>query len=150
VADSLARYASARDDVAALLEELSASLEAVAHWHGAGDDLLELRRYAERLRTGRFVLAVVGEFSSGKSFLLNALLGKIAFEERAGTKRIAGLLATDINPSTDRNDHRAVLRRGRIRDGLLSERAHRTDPDGRPRAFRCGRRRREAARRNRR
>ncbi|HET7813877.1 MAG TPA: dynamin family protein [Candidatus Baltobacteraceae bacterium] len=34
------------------------------------------------------MLAVVGEFSSGKSFLLNALLGKF------------GLLATDINPST--------------------------------------------------
>jgi len=34
------------------------------------------------------VLAVVGEFSSGKSFLLNALLGKF------------GLLATDINPAT--------------------------------------------------
>jgi predicted GTPase len=100
VADSLARYASARDDVAALLEELSASLEPVAHWHGAEDDLRELRRYAERLRTGRFVLAVVGEFSSGKSFLLNALLGKIALEERGGSTRITGLLATDINPST--------------------------------------------------
>jgi tRNA U34 5-carboxymethylaminomethyl modifying GTPase MnmE/TrmE len=34
------------------------------------------------------LLAVVGEFSSGKSFLLNALLEKF------------GLLATDINPST--------------------------------------------------
>jgi predicted GTPase len=100
VADSLARYASARDDVAALLEELSASLEPVAHWHGAENDLRELRRYAERLRTGRFVLAVVGEFSSGKSFLLNALLGKIALEERGGSTRITGLLATDINPST--------------------------------------------------
>jgi len=100
VADSLARYASARDDVAALLEELSATLEPAAHWHGAGDDLRELRRYAERLRTGRFVLAVVGEFSSGKSFLLNALLGKIALEERSGSTRITGLLATDINPST--------------------------------------------------
>ncbi len=100
MADALARYASARDDVAVLLEELSASLEPVAHWHGADDDLRELRRYAERLRTGRFVLAVVGEFSSGKSFLLNALLGKIALEERAGSTRITGLLATDINPST--------------------------------------------------
>ncbi len=100
MADSLARYASARDDVAALLEELSASLEPVVHWHGAEDDLRDLRRYAERLRTGRFVLAVVGEFSSGKSFLLNALLGKIALEERSGTTRITGLLATDINPST--------------------------------------------------
>ena len=49
---------------------------------------------------GRFVLAVVGEFSSGKSFLLNALLEKVQFEDRPGGKRIAGLLATDINPST--------------------------------------------------
>ena len=46
------------------------------------------------------MLAVVGEFSSGKSFLLNALLGKIAHEERGGHTRITGLLATDINPST--------------------------------------------------
>ena len=100
MAGSLARYASARDDVAALLEDLSASLEPVAHWHGAEDDLRDLRRSAERLRDGRFALAVVGEFSSGKSFLLNALLGKIALEERSGTARITGLLATDINPST--------------------------------------------------
>ena len=98
--DSLARYAAARDDVAALLDEMSGSLEDVARWHGAADDLGNLRQTAERLRTGRFVLAVVGEFSSGKSFLLNALLGKIVREERAGTARITGLLATDINPST--------------------------------------------------
>ena len=100
MADSLTRYATARDDVAALLDELSAALEAVARWHGGADDLGNLRQTAERLRTGRFVLAVVGEFSSGKSFLLNALLGKIVREERAGTARITGLLATDINPST--------------------------------------------------
>ncbi len=42
----------------------------------------------ERLERSAFVLAVVGEFSSGKSYLLNAMLGKF------------GLLATDINPST--------------------------------------------------
>jgi GTPase Era involved in 16S rRNA processing len=100
VADSLARYAAARDEVAALLDELAGTLADVARWHGAGDDLAKLRETAERLRSGRFVLAVVGEFSSGKSFLLNALLGKIAREERAGTARITGLLATDINPST--------------------------------------------------
>jgi hypothetical protein len=100
MADSLVRYAAARDDVAALLEELSRTLDDVARWHGAADDLSNLRQTAERLRTGRFVLAVVGEFSSGKSFLLNALLGKIVREERAGTARITGLLATDINPST--------------------------------------------------
>jgi GTP-binding protein EngB required for normal cell division len=46
------------------------------------------------------VLAVVGEFSSGKSFLLNALLGKFRFEQSAGREQIVGLLATDINPST--------------------------------------------------
>ncbi|MBC5811296.1 MAG: dynamin family protein [Candidatus Eremiobacteraeota bacterium] len=45
----------------------------------------------------RFTLAVVGEFSSGKSYLLNALLGKVRYEDNG---RIAGLLATDINPST--------------------------------------------------
>jgi len=43
---------------------------------------------------------VVGEFSSGKSFLLNALLGKFRFEHTGGGEQIAGLLATDINPST--------------------------------------------------
>jgi hypothetical protein len=66
----------------------------------ADADAGALERTVERLRSGRFVLAVVGEFSSGKSFLLNALLGKVAFEQRAGGRRITGLLATDINPST--------------------------------------------------
>ncbi|HEY9179263.1 MAG TPA: dynamin family protein, partial [Candidatus Baltobacteraceae bacterium] len=47
-----------------------------------------------------FLLAVVGEFSSGKSFLLNALLGKFRYEDLAGRRQITGLLATDINPST--------------------------------------------------
>ena len=98
--DSLARYAAARDEVAALLDEMSAALADAAHWHGAQVDVRGLHESAERLRSGRFVLAVVGEFSSGKSFLLNALLGKIARDERSGTARITGLLATDINPST--------------------------------------------------
>jgi predicted GTPase len=97
---SLDRYAVARDEVAALLDQLAATLRDVANWYGAENDLGALERTAARLRDGRFVLAVVGEFSSGKSFLLNALLGKIAREERAGSSRITGLLATDINPST--------------------------------------------------
>lgn len=54
----------------------------------------------ERLERSTFVLAVVGEFSSGKSFLLNALLGEFRFEQRPAGREIAGLLATDINPST--------------------------------------------------
>jgi predicted GTPase len=45
----------------------------------------------------RYALAVVGEFSSGKSYLLNALIGKTRYD--AG-RRVVGLLATDINPST--------------------------------------------------
>jgi predicted GTPase len=54
----------------------------------------------QRLERAAFVLAVVGEFSSGKSFLLNALLGKFRFEQTGGREQIVGLLATDINPST--------------------------------------------------
>lgn len=54
----------------------------------------------ERIERDKFVLAIVGEFSSGKSFLLNALLGKFRFESVAGREQIVGLLATDINPST--------------------------------------------------
>ncbi|MBV8748631.1 MAG: dynamin family protein, partial [Candidatus Eremiobacteraeota bacterium] len=99
--DPLERYRAARDDVAAWLDELRALVGGeAARWHDAGDDAESLARTVTRLRDGRFVLAVVGEFSSGKSFLLNALLEKVAFEERPGGKRIAGLLATDINPST--------------------------------------------------
>jgi tRNA U34 5-carboxymethylaminomethyl modifying GTPase MnmE/TrmE len=98
--DPLERYRSARDDVAAALDELRSLVAETARWHDAPQDDAALARTIARLRDGRFVLAVVGEFSSGKSFLLNALLGKVAFEERTGGKRIAGLLATDINPST--------------------------------------------------
>ncbi len=99
--DPLERYRSARDDVAACLDELRELVGAeAARWHDADADADALARTTARLRDGRFVLAVVGEFSSGKSFLLNALLGKVEFEERPGGKRIAGLLATDINPST--------------------------------------------------
>ena len=54
----------------------------------------------ERLERASFLLAVVGEFSSGKSFLLNALLGRFRYEDAAGRRQIVGLLATDINPST--------------------------------------------------
>jgi GTPase SAR1 family protein len=100
VSDPLERYRAARDDVAAALDELHAVVGPAARWHDADEDAAALERTARRLREGRFVLAVVGEFSSGKSFLLNALLGRVEFEERAGGRRIVGLLATDINPST--------------------------------------------------
>jgi tRNA U34 5-carboxymethylaminomethyl modifying GTPase MnmE/TrmE len=101
VIDPLETYRAARDDVAACLDELRSLVEAEsALWHDAEDGAQSLARTVERLRDGRFILAVVGEFSSGKSFLLNALLGKVEFEQRPGGRRITGLLATDINPST--------------------------------------------------
>jgi predicted GTPase len=101
VNDPLEIYRRARNDVVECLDELRAAVAADAERrHDGSDDAEALARTIARLRDGRFVLAVVGEFSSGKSFLLNALLGKVEFEERPGGKRIAGLLATDINPST--------------------------------------------------
>lgn len=99
--EPLERYRGARDDVAECLDELRDIVAADAvRRHGAAEDAEALARTTARLRGGRFVLAVVGEFSSGKSFLLNALLGKVEFEARPGGQRITGLLATDINPST--------------------------------------------------
>jgi len=97
VSESFERYARARDDIVASLDELRTILDQSVLDPG---DLREVERELTRLRDGRFVLAVVGEFSSGKSFLLNALLGKFTREERVGSPRIIGLLATDINPST--------------------------------------------------
>ena len=85
--------------------ELLASIDAVEalirdpaleDWPTRAADLALLGQARERLER-RYTLAVVGEFSSGKSYLLNALLGKARYD--AGG-RIAGLLATDINPST--------------------------------------------------
>jgi hypothetical protein len=86
-------------------KELTASLDALETllrgdaldaWPTRDDDLATLAATRERLEC-RYTLAVVGEFSSGKSYLLNALLGKV---RREPSGRIAGLLAVDINPST--------------------------------------------------
>ncbi len=97
----LGAYRKALEAVDAGLRQLVATLgsDAVPAWAERDADVRELERLRERLGS-RFTLAVVGEFSSGKSFLLNALLGKVAFEDVGGRRRIAGLLATDINPST--------------------------------------------------
>ncbi|GAC1415578.1 MAG: hypothetical protein NVSMB5_04910 [Candidatus Velthaea sp.] len=100
MAEGLERYRAARDATVAALTELETLLRDGTLWHGIQTDREQLAGTIVRLRDGRFVLAVVGEFSSGKSFLLNALLGKVEHEERMGARRIVGLLATDINPST--------------------------------------------------
>jgi len=91
-ADAMRRYERARDDASAALATLEAQL--------APDARAGVHAARMRLERGKFVLAVVGEFSSGKSFLLNALLGKFRYEETPQGKRLIGLLATDINPST--------------------------------------------------
>lgn len=88
------RYEETRDALVASFDKLRT---------GSYQDaalLSTVTRAIQRLERGKFVLAVVGEFSSGKSFLLNALLEKFRYEEGAGGKRLVGLLATDINPST--------------------------------------------------
>ncbi len=90
--DAMLRYEQARDELIARLTALEALLD--------GEPRASLHRARSRLERGKFVLAVVGEFSSGKSFLLNALLGKFRYESEGGGERVAGLLATDINPST--------------------------------------------------
>lgn len=86
------RYEQTRDAVVAQL----AALEGLLFSEESGP--VQFARL--RLERGKFVLAVVGEFSSGKSFLLNALLDKFRYEEPNGKKQLVGLLATDINPST--------------------------------------------------
>ncbi len=86
------RYEETRNDVVARMQAIEGALEE------RGRAAIHAARF--RLERGRFVLAVVGEFSSGKSFLLNALLGRFRYEDGAGGRRIAGLLAVDINPST--------------------------------------------------
>jgi hypothetical protein len=78
--EPLARYWRARDGVVVALTELQVLFAQTARWHDAQADNDQLGRTIGRLRDGRFVLAVVGEFSSGKSFLLNALLGKVEHE----------------------------------------------------------------------
>lgn len=92
--DAMRRYEETRDELVARL----LVVEALLHEEERRSSIVRTR---QRLERGKFVLAVVGEFSSGKSFLLNALLGKFRYEEMSGgARQVVGLLATDINPST--------------------------------------------------
>src|SRR5271170_6308488 len=86
------RYEATRDELVARLLVIEENI--------GPDRRAAIARTRTRLESGKFVLAVVGEFSSGKSFLLNAMLGKFRYEETSNGKVLVGLLATDINPST--------------------------------------------------
>ncbi|MBV8117814.1 MAG: dynamin family protein, partial [Candidatus Eremiobacteraeota bacterium] len=91
--DAMRRYEETRDQLVARLLVIEDII--------GTEQRSTVTKTRKRLERGKFVLAVVGEFSSGKSFLLNALLGKFRYEEGAGgTRQLVGLLATDINPST--------------------------------------------------
>ena len=91
-ADAMRRYEQTRDDLVARLLVIEGSIGENRRKAVAG--------VRARLERSKFILAVVGEFSSGKSFLLNALLGKFRYEEGPAGPRLVGLLAVDINPST--------------------------------------------------
>ncbi len=86
------RYDRTRDELVARLLVLEEAL--------GDNECAPVRSAREMLARGKFVLAVVGEFSSGKSYLLNALLGKFRRESTGDARRLVGLLAVDINPST--------------------------------------------------
>jgi predicted GTPase len=114
-ANVIADYETARDLLVGRLVTLEALL--VDEQRKAS-----VHRARARLARSKFVIAVVGEFSSGKSFLLNALLGKFRSETLGGVKQIVGLLAVDINPSTatiteieygDTDEARAMFEDGR-------------------------------------
>jgi predicted GTPase len=90
--DALRRYERARDDVVAQLSLLEERL--------TGERQSAVAAARKRLARGKFVLAIVGEFSSGKSFLINVLLEKFRYEDTGGARRLVGLLTTDINPTT--------------------------------------------------
>ena len=95
--DAMRHYELARDQIAAQMASLEKMLPPAQRATVSGA--------RERLERSHFILAVLGEFSSGKSFLLNALLGTFRYETPSGAASgpgaaVVGLLATDINPST--------------------------------------------------
>ena len=87
--------------------------------------------HAPALRAGRFALAVVGEFSSGKSFLLNALLGNLRYGKRRRRRAsLGGLLAPTSIPrrrrSRNSNTARTEKRTLYYEDGATRARAARS------------------------
>jgi len=94
-----------------LLERLADSIESFEPTL-TGEDLRRLREAREQLQ-GLFLLVVVGEFNSGKSSFINALLGE-------------SVLPEGVTPTTDRIN---VLRHGSEptlvdREAFLLERTH--------------------------
>lgn len=62
------------------MEALSSLIAVLEHMGAAGEDVAELKKSIEQLKD-LFLLVIVGEFNSGKSSFLNAMLGKKWLEE---------------------------------------------------------------------
>jgi len=97
-----------------LLERLATALERFGS-DVAADDLRRFQEAREQL-TGLFLLVIAGEFNSGKSSFINALLGERVLPE-------------GVTPTTDRIN---VLRHGpqiteELREAYLLERTHPAD-----------------------
>jgi small GTP-binding protein len=97
-----------------LLQRLSTALERFGS-DVAGDDLRRFQEAREQLE-GLFLLVIAGEFNSGKSSFINALLGERVLPE-------------GVTPTTDRIN---VLRHGpevseQLREAYLLERTHPAD-----------------------
>jgi small GTP-binding protein len=97
-----------------LLERLATALERFGS-DVAADDLRRFEEAREQL-TGLFLLVIAGEFNSGKSSFINALLGERVLPE-------------GVTPTTDRIN---VLRHGtdvseQLREAYLLERTHPAD-----------------------
>ncbi len=70
---ALDAFVQRRERAAAILDRLADTLQPL---HAATHHADRLRRAARRAREGRFVVLLLGCFSTGKSTLLNALLGR--------------------------------------------------------------------------
>ena len=102
---ALDKYSVAVDELTALAEAAQQSLllcDAARPDAGTGESAFamgaeQLRSFAARVRAKLFTVTVVGEFSTGKSSLLNVLLG---FAQADKYGKPAGMLPTDIRATT--------------------------------------------------
>ena len=106
------REAELRAREAELLDRMATALERFGPEAGEGDDLRHFREAREAL-AGLFLLVIAGEFNSGKSSFINALLGERVLPE-------------GVTPTTDRIN---LLRHGQqvtetMLEAYLLERTH--------------------------
>lgn len=95
----LADHQEKKAEVVATLRKVCDFLSDYASQFSAGSDRWEaLREVVERLVNDEFNVVVAGEFSSGKSFLINVMLGAYEVDSQKG--KVRGLLPDRISPTT--------------------------------------------------